>query len=37
VFPNIEAVQQYAEALEEINMPRFVESMTVLGTAFPEA
>jgi len=34
-FPNIEAVQQYAQALEEINMARYVESMTLLGTEFP--
>lgn len=32
VFPNIEAVQQYSEALNELNMPRYVESMSVLGT-----
>ena len=31
-FPNIEAVQQYAEALNELNLARYVESMTVLGT-----
>lgn len=36
VFPDIEAVQQYAAALNELNMPRYVESMTVLGTEFPE-
>jgi hypothetical protein len=34
-FPNIEAVQQHAEALAEINLPRYVVSMTVLGTEFP--
>jgi hypothetical protein len=32
VFPDIEAVQQYAEAMNELNMPRYVESMSVLGT-----
>lgn len=37
VFPDIEAVQQYAVALNELNMPRYVESMSVLGTEFPEA
>jgi hypothetical protein len=31
-FPNIEAVQEYAEALRELNLARYVESMTVLGT-----
>ena len=31
-FPNIEAVQEYAEALKELNLARYVESMTVLGT-----
>ena len=33
-FPNIEAVQQYADALNELNMARYVESMSVLGTEF---
>lgn len=33
-FPNIEAVQQYAEALNELTMSRYVESMSVLGTEF---
>jgi hypothetical protein len=37
VFPDIEAVQQYAAALNELNMPRYVESMSVLGTELPEA
>jgi hypothetical protein len=32
VFPDIEAVQQYSEAMNELNMPRYVESMSVLGT-----
>jgi hypothetical protein len=32
VFPNIEAVQEYAEIMNELNMPRFVESMSLLGT-----
>lgn len=31
-FPNIEAVQQYAEALKELNLARYLESMSVLGT-----
>jgi hypothetical protein len=31
-FPNIEAVQQYAEALKELNLARYVDSMSVLGT-----
>lgn len=35
VFPNIEAVQQYSEALNELNMPRYVESMSLLGTELP--
>lgn len=37
VFPNIEAVQQYADALNELNMARYVESMSVLGTELPES
>jgi len=35
VFPNIEAVQQYAEAMNELNMPRYVESVSLLGTEVP--
>ena len=35
-FPNIEAVQQYAEIMNELNMPRYVESMSVLGTEVQE-
>lgn len=35
MFPDIEAVQQYSEALNELNMPRYVESMSVLGTELP--
>lgn len=35
VFPDIEAVQQYSEAMNELNMPRYVESMSVLGTELP--
>jgi hypothetical protein len=31
-FPNIEAVQQYAEVLKELNLARCVESMSVLET-----
>lgn len=36
VFPNIECVQEYAEAMNELNMPRYVESMSLLGTELPE-
>ena len=35
MFPNIECVQEYAEAMNQINMPRYVESMSMLGTEFP--
>jgi hypothetical protein len=35
VFPNIEAVQQYSEVMNELNMPRYVESVSLLGTEFP--
>jgi len=35
VFPNIEAVQQYTQAMNELNMPRYVESVSLLGTEFP--
>lgn len=31
-FPDIEAVQQYSEALNELNLSRYLESMSVLGT-----
>ena len=31
-FPNIEAVQQYAEALAELNLPRYLVSVSMLGT-----
>jgi hypothetical protein len=37
VFPDIEAVQQYAEAMNELNMPRYVESMSILGTEVPSS
>jgi hypothetical protein len=37
VFPDIEAVQQYADAMNELNMPRYVESRSILGTEFPAA
>jgi hypothetical protein len=37
IFPNIEAVQQYAEAMNELNMPRYVESMSLLGTEFQDS
>ena len=36
-FPNIEAVQEYAQALNELNLPRYVESMSVLGTEWQPA
>jgi hypothetical protein len=35
VFPNIEAVQQYSQAMNELNLSRYVESMSLLGTEFP--
>ena len=35
VFPDIEAVQQYAQAMNELNMPRYVDSISILGTEFP--
>ena len=31
-FPNIEAVQKYMAALQELNWPLYVEGSTVLGT-----
>ena len=31
-FPDIEAVQQYAQALAELNLPRYVVSTSILGT-----
>jgi hypothetical protein len=31
-FPNIEAVQKYMAALQELNWNRYVESTNVLGT-----
>lgn len=37
VFPNIECVQEYAEALNALNMPRFVESVSLLGTELPSS
>jgi hypothetical protein len=36
-FPNIEAVQEYAVALQELNLARYLESMTVLGTELPSS
>ena len=36
MFPDLEAVQKYAEAMNELNMPRYVESMSLLGTEFPD-
>jgi hypothetical protein len=35
VFPDIEAVQQYAQAMNALNMPRYVESISILGTESP--
>jgi hypothetical protein len=35
VFPDIEAVQQYSEAINALNLPRYVESTSVLGTELP--
>ena len=32
VFPDIEAEQKYAKALEDLNWFRYVKSMTFLGT-----
>ena len=37
VFPNIECVQEYAAALNELNMPRYVESISLLGTELPSS
>jgi hypothetical protein len=31
-FPDIEAVQQYAQALAELNLARYVVSTSILGT-----
>jgi hypothetical protein len=36
-FPNIEAVQKHYELLSELNWLRYVDSMTVLGTEFPQS
>ena len=35
VFPNIEAVQQYSQTMSELNLSRYVESVSLLGTEFP--
>ncbi len=35
VYPDIEAVQKYAELQNELNWFRYMESMTVLGTEIP--
>jgi hypothetical protein len=37
VFPNIECVQEYAQAMSELNMPRYVESMSLLGTELQDS
>jgi len=37
VFQDIECVQQYAQAMCELNMPRYVDSVSLLGTALPES
>jgi hypothetical protein len=34
-FPNIEAVQKHTQLLHELNWPRYVESVSVLGTKPP--
>lgn len=34
VFPDIEAVQAYSQAMQELNMARYVVSTTILGTEF---
>jgi hypothetical protein len=34
VFPNIEAAQNFAAALHELNWSRYCESTSVLGTKF---
>jgi len=34
-FPSIEAVQEYARCLEELNWFRYIESDILLGTAVP--
>ena len=36
-FPDIEAVQQYAQALAELNLARYVESTSTLGTELPSS
>jgi hypothetical protein len=36
VFPDIEAVQEYAKIINELNLLRYLESRTLLGTEFPE-
>jgi hypothetical protein len=33
-FPDIEAVQSYSEALNKLSWFRYIESMTLLGTAW---
>lgn len=35
-FPSIEAVQEYARCLEDLNWFRYVDSEILLGTAMPE-
>jgi len=35
-YPNIEAVQEYANLLNEIGWLRYVDSETLLGTAVPQ-
>ena len=35
-YPNIEAVQEYANWLNEMDWFRYVESETLLGTAVPQ-
>jgi hypothetical protein len=35
-FPNLEAVQQYTDAMDELNMPRYLVSKTLLGTEWSD-
>jgi len=34
-FPDIEAVQKHTQLLHELNWPRYVESVSMLGTKWP--
>ncbi len=35
VFPSLEAVQEYTQVMNEINLGRYVESVSFLGTEMP--